>query len=98
MMRIDKEYYVAEVMRNRHESIYWSACNKGLAGCVFNEVKKQLPAARYYEYGGLQIITTNEQQERTLLNLVETEKDICEMRLNEIEALRRQITGEDEDT
>lgn len=96
-MKIDKKYYVAEVMRNRNESIYWSACNKGLAASVFNEVKKQLPAARYYEYGGLQIKTTNEQQERTLLNLVETEKDICEMRLNEIEALRRQITGEDED-
>lgn len=95
-MRIDEEYYVVEVLRGRYDSNYWSACNKDLAERVFDEIKKHIPEARYYEYGGLQIITTNKHQERTLLNLLDAEKDICEIRLSTINAIRRKITRENE--
>ena len=57
------------------------------------EVKQSVPEAKYYNFEGLQIITTNDRQEQSLLSAMELMEDLCNSRLIAIQKLRKQICG-----
>ena len=57
------------------------------------EVKKSVPEAKYYNFEGLQIITTNDKQRKSLLSTIELMEDLCNSRLAAIQKLRKQIYG-----
>mgnify|MGYP000797754106 CR=1 FL=1 len=67
----DISYFVTEVLRYKDGHEYWEACNLQLATQVYEEVKKSVPEAKYYNFEGLQIITTNDKQRKSLLSTME---------------------------
>ena len=77
---------------NIDESYYES-----LAQCVYEQVKRETPAAKLYIFSGVQVITTNQAQKETLLRFLEMEEDICSAKINEIQEIKRQIEGESAD-
>lgn len=93
----DIRYFVSEVLRYKDGHEYWEACNLQLATQVYEEVKKSVPEAKYYNFEGLQIITTNEKQRKSLLSTMELMEDLCNSRLATIQKLRKQIYGGDAD-
>ena len=92
-MYTDSEHFVSDVLRNKDGNEYWEACNLQLAEYVYEEVKQSVPEAKYYNFEGLQIITTNDRQEQSLLSTVELMEDLCNSRLIAIQKLRKQIYG-----
>ena len=56
-----------------------------------------MPEAKYYSFDGLQIITTNDKQEQSLLSTLEVMEDLCNERIIQIHRLRDQIYGGDAD-
>ena len=76
------KYCAKEVVKNKDGHKYWEASNSQLAGYVYDEVKQSVPEAKYYNFEGLQIITTNEVME-----------DLCNERIIQIHRLRDQIYG-----
>ena len=50
-----------------------------------------IPEAKYYEFDGVQFITVNEMQEKTLLLYFETLQDMYERKICEINDMRCQI-------
>ena len=96
-MNIDESYYAREVMSNKDGAEFWQSANESLAQRVYEQVKQEAPAAKLYVFSGVQVITTNQTQEETLLRFLEMEEDICSAKLNEIQEIRRQIEREDED-
>lgn len=93
----DISYFVSEVLRYKDGHEYWEACNLQLATQVYEEVKKSVPEAKYYNFEGLQIITTNDKQRKSLLSTMELVEDLCNSRLAAIQKLRKQIYGGDAD-
>ncbi len=91
------KYFVNEILKNKDGHKYWEACNLQLAKEVYAEVKKSVPEAKCYTFENLQIITTNEKQEETLLSTLEILEDLCNNRLCKIEKLRDEIYGGDAD-
>lgn len=64
---------------------------------VYEKVKREATTAKLYVFSGVQIITANQAQKEMLLKFLEMEEDICNMKLNEMQEIRRLIEGEDED-
>lgn len=95
-MNIDESYYVREVMNNKDGAEFWQSANASLAQRVYEQVKRETPTAKLYVFSGVQIITTNQLQKEMLLKFLEMEEDICNMKLNEMQEIRRLIEGEDE--
>lgn len=93
-MYTDTEHFVKEVMRQKNKSGYWSACNQKLAEQVYERVKQMIPEAKYYEFDGIQFITTNPKQEKTLLKFFENLQDLHERKLCEIKKMVDQILEE----
>ena len=93
----DISYCVTEVLRYKDGHEYWEACNLQLATQVYEEVKKSVPEAKYYNFEGLQIITANDKQRKSLLSTLELMEDLCNSRLAAIQKLRKQIYGGDAD-
>lgn len=93
----DISYFVTEALRYKDSHEYWEACNLQLATQVYEEVKKSVPEAKYYNFEGLQIITTNDKQRKSLLSTMELMEDLCNSRLAAIQKLRKQIYGGDAD-
>ncbi len=91
---IDTEHFVKEVMREKYEKMYWSACNKELAEQVYERVKQMIPEAKHYEFDGIQFITTNQKQEKTLLKFFKNLQDLHERKLCEIKKMVDQILEE----
>lgn len=91
------KHYAKEVVKNKDGHKYWEASNAQLAGCVYEEVKQSVPEAKYYNFEGLQIITTNDKQEQSLLSTLEMMEDLCNERIIQIHRLRDQIYGGDTD-
>lgn len=89
----DISYFVSEVLRYKDGHEYWEACNLQLATQVYDEVKQSVPEAKYYNFEGLQIITTNDKQEQSLLSTLEVMEDLCNERIIQIHRLRDQIYG-----
>nr|DAS74864.1 MAG TPA: hypothetical protein [Caudoviricetes sp.] len=87
------KYYAKEVVKNKDGHKYWEASNSQLAGYVYDEVKQSVPEAKYYNFEGLQIITTNDKQEHSLLSTLEVMEDLCNERIIQIHRLRDQIYG-----
>ncbi len=96
-MNIDESYYTREVMNNKDGAEFWQSANESLARRVYEQVKRETPTAKLYVFSGVQIITTNQLQKEMLLKFLEMEEDICNMKLNEMQEIRRLIEGEDED-
>ena len=94
-MCIDTEHFVREVMRKRNKSPYWSACNQKLAEQVYERIKQMVPEAKYYEFDGIQFITTNSKQEETLLKFFENLQDLHERKLCEIKKMVDQVLEDD---
>lgn len=90
-MYTDTEHFVKEVIQNRNKSTYWSACNKELAEQVYERVKEMIPEAKYYEFDGIQFITTNHKQEKTLLRFFENLQDLHERKICKIKDMMCQI-------
>ena len=84
------KYCAKEIVKNKDGHKYWEASNSQLAGYVYDEVKQSVPEAKYYNFEGLQIITTNDKQEQSLLSTLE---DLCNKRIIHIHRLRDQIYG-----
>lgn len=91
------KYCAKEVVKNKDGHKYWEASNSQLATQVYEEVKKSVPEAKYYNFEGLQIITTNDKQRKSLLSTMELMEDLCNSRLAAIQKLRKQIYGGDAD-
>ena len=87
------KHYAKEVVKNKDGHKYWEASNSQLAGYVYDEVKQSVPEAKYYNFEGLQIITTNDKQEHSLLSTLEVMEDLCNERIIQIHRLRDQIYG-----
>lgn len=93
-MYTDTEHFVQEVMDYKNQSTYWSACNQKLAEQVYERVKQMIPEAKYYEFDGIQFITTNPKQEKILLKFFENLQDLHEKKLCEIKDMMCQILEE----
>lgn len=93
----DISYFVSEVLRYKDSHEYWEVCNLQLATQVYEAVKQSVPEAKYYNFDGLQIITTNDKQRKSLLSTMELLEDLCNSRLIAIQKLRKQIYGGDTD-
>lgn len=87
------KHYAKEVVKNKDGHKYWEASNSQLAGYVYDEVKQSVPEAKNYNFEGLQIITTNDKQEQSLLSTLEVMEDLCNERIIKIHRLRDQIYG-----
>lgn len=96
-MNIDESYYVREIMNNKDGAEFWQSANESLARRVYEKVKREATTAKLYVFSGVQIITANQAQKEMLLKFLEMEEDICNMKLNEMQEIRRLIEGEDED-
>lgn len=92
-MYTDTEHFVKEVMHQKNKSMYWSACNQKLAEQVYERVKQMISKAKYYEFDGIQFITVNHKQEKTLLKFFENLQDLHERKLCEIKDMMCQILG-----